>query len=322
MNTGYDHSGERKHVYAHAMWRTGSTALARCFLDNDDYLVFYEPFHEACGSFLDIDRVSQTMSDSQVNLAHPAWKGGYFDNYKLCDPLTGKPLQALYAPESAVLGVYGHISAASLEYIAACKRVARSQGKAAFFGFCRSGLQQRGLHTDQQTTSFYLWRDPIAQYKSYNWSENNYFFPQTVAQLCQNPRIRKLIRSVIGQRKTKLILHLINSPLLTWRGRADMVQEFVDTLSADECFSIFYLSHYLSRWAAREMKLDEFSVDGLARSRTQRDMFKTAYGVDIALLRQESRPRDQQRDARFLALQERVESAMSKQNLTARLREH
>ncbi|MCG3267578.1 hypothetical protein [Yoonia sp. I 8.24] len=308
----------RKHVYAHAMWRTGSTALAQCFLRSTDYLVFYEPFHECCGSLWHIDNVRKNMSHSTNFLGHPVWTGGYFDSYKLIDPKTGQPLYALYDPASAVADVYRRPSQRSLTYIAACKRVARAQGKAAFFGFCRSGFQQRGLPTGDDTTGFYLWRDPAAQFQSYNWPDNTYFLPKTIAQLCYAPELRRVLRGLLGRHRAKLAVHFVEARFLKEQGRKDLLLKFTALLTEEERFAVFYLSHYVTGQIAQEQGIAAFSMDELALDPGQHAKFETAFGVSLATLRQNDRQIDLADLKRFRVIQDRVEDAVAKASIDFR----
>ena len=103
---GADYATPKRHVFAHSMWRTGSTALAKCFLDNPGYLVFYEPFHEHCGTLRAIQKTSRDQEKLTTLMGHPDWRGGYFDSLKNIDPLTGKQLWELYDITSAGSAVY------------------------------------------------------------------------------------------------------------------------------------------------------------------------------------------------------------------------
>jgi hypothetical protein len=302
---------KRKHVFGHAMWRTGSTALARCFLDSEDYLVFYEPFHRSCGNILKPKQAKRPPKKGGANLRHPEWKGGYFDTYKLIDPKTGQPLSELYNVNSAIPDVYNGVSDGTHDYIAACLRVAESQGKAAFLGFCRSGLQQKDLLMGGDATAFYLSRDPVSQFLSYSFPANSYFLANTLRQLRYSTFLRVTLLSVLTRRAVKLALPLIESPILTERGKTDLANRLCTYLTNDDRYALFFLSHAATQQMARALGTSEFSVNQLADTPGARQTFEDQFGVSLSALRNNARTVSASEQKRYANIEARVLDALS-----------
>ena len=269
------------------MWRTGSTALAQCFLASDDYLVFYEPFHPSAGSLQAIQEARARQAEVTQKLRHPAWRGGYFDSYELIDDQTGRPLYALYPQGADLESVYTRASADTLAYIAACKRVAESTGKAAFFGFCRSGLQQRQLTVDSTTAAFYLYRDPINQFLSYNYESNRYFIDMTLRQLLYARPFVFQIREALTSYRRGLDYWYLST--LAKLGKVDrpFLQKWRDRMTQEEAFAFFLVSHQASLRCAIEMGHAVVSTDLLAKDARLRNRFEATYGISVAALRPE-----------------------------------
>jgi hypothetical protein len=272
------------HVYAHSMWRTGSTALARAFLDNESYLVFYEPFHEFCGSVTDILEQQKRQSGVTKILNHPEWIGGYFDNFLFLDPGTNKSLYELYDRSCAVESVYRDApSDLALEYIAACKRVAEAQGRRAFFSFCRSGTQQRAIPHSDMDFKFYLNREPRSQFLSYDYPINDYFLPATLMQLAHSPNIQVFLHKLIRNSPNRAFITLThrmsgNSAYqeFSWARRMSR------GLNRKDAYRIFYLSYELTKRAARASGLDFFTIDSLCNE--DRVLFEKKYNVSLTRL--------------------------------------
>lgn len=269
------------HVYAHSMWRTGSTALARRFLDNPRYLVFYEPFHEACGSLDYICWQHENQTSASKDLSHPDWIGGYFDNFLLVDPLTEQPLYQLYDRSSALQTVY-HDSPSdkTLRYIEACKRVATAQGRHAFFGFCRSGLQQRVLLATGADRSFYLEREPRSQFLSYNFPNNRYFLPGTLLQLARAPQLQATLKRLIRRTPNRLAVTLTDKlqGLSVFQGYR-WARKMALGLDLADAYRIFYLSHTLTKRPACQTGVPCHSIDSLCS--TDRTEFEGRFGVSL-----------------------------------------
>ncbi|WP_417257203.1 hypothetical protein [Celeribacter halophilus] len=270
------------HVYAHSMWRTGSTALARRFLDSTDYLVFYEPFHEVCGSGDRLLRAQKVRQSPAEKLRHPEWIGGYFDNFLLKDPKTGKPLYELYDPSCAVRSVYHKgPTQHALDYIEACKRVANEQGKNAFLGFCRSGMQQQSLKPEAGETAFYLYREPRSQFLSYDYPNNDYMIPGTLFQLAHSSELRPYIREILTQRYRLALLDVTRTlgkrgPMLTSYRWARLLARDLDM---DEAYRLFFLSYEVSRRTAQRAGYPFFSIDSLCGH--DRARFEETYGISL-----------------------------------------
>ncbi|MBU0644339.1 MAG: hypothetical protein KJ731_12955 [Alphaproteobacteria bacterium] len=271
------------HVFAHAMWRTGSTAIARCFLASDNYLVFYEPFHESCGSLTRINQMRQGQSRQTQELRHPAWTGGYFDTYLLKDPLTGKPLWTLFDRSSTLSTTYRtRPHPRALAYLDACKRVAEDQGKRAFFGFCRSGQHAQGIPIGPDESGFYLYRDPHSQFLSYDWPKNEYFLPCTLIQLLSSKATRKVVLGLLPNdtSRVRLFTFLMRRP--SFERQIALGRTLAKQLTPRAAYQMFYLSHCITLHAARQAGLPCVTMDDFNLRRAE---IQAQYGVDFTLLR-------------------------------------
>ncbi|TMV58649.1 hypothetical protein FGG78_36270, partial [Thioclava sp. BHET1] len=290
-------------VFAHSMWRTGSTALARCFLSNPKYMVFYEPFHEYIASREMIIETTRAQCESSTRLGHPEWAGGYFDTYLQRDPQTGKPLHELFDDSVALTSVYHkRPSAKARAFIAACSRVAEAQGKTAFFGFCRSGCQQGGLQS-RRTTSFYLWRAPRAQFRSYNWPENDYFVPRTIIQLARARRLWPILMQLLPART---MIRIIRTGIPAWYHATEQSHFYLKTarqLPPETHYALFYLSHRLSYLTAQKNGLPCLTISDICGP--QRSWFEEQCEVSTALL--QPTPDETFQDLPYAEIEDRVE---------------
>lgn len=301
-----------RHVLAHSMWRTGSTALAKCFLNNDAYLVFYEPFHSTCGSLAKIEKAHIDQQHVTARHLHPDWLGGYFDTYKLVDPKTGKPLFDLYSAASEIENVYTGAVQDTLDYIDACMRVAEEKNKKAFFGFCRSGFQQAQLAATENRSAFYLYRDPISQFLSYRTAENSYYLTSTMLQLLHSKSLFPILQRLID---TAVLERGFSSR--TWRSwvrKPDKkkTERVVRKMAQDDAYLVFYLSHLATLRQAEALGSPIFSVDALSTDTSAKAAFETEFDVSLATLNTNTRTVPDA--ARFDELQDRVEQACADAN--------
>ena len=271
------------HVFAHAMWRTGSTALARCFLSSDDYLVFYEPFHETCGSPKRIKLARQSQSKQTQELRHPTWTGGYFDTYLLTDPLTGKPLWRLFDRSSTLSTPYRtRPNLRALAYLEACKRVADDHGKRAFFGFCRSGRHLQGMPLGADESGFYLYRDPHSQFRSYDWPQNEYFLPCTLIQLLSAKATRQGVLDLLPNAISRVALFAFLMRRPGFERQIALGRTLAKQLTPRTAYQMFYLSHCTTLHSARQAGLPCLTMNDLIDRRAE---VETQYGVDLSPLR-------------------------------------
>ena len=290
MTSQHETGSLPRHVYFHGMWRVGSTAVARAFLNSPRYLVFVEPFHEACGARPMIETVRREQADIARTLNHPAWAGGYFDAYLAQDPLTGKALCDLFDPSATVATVYRDApSPKALDYLKACERVAEAQGKAAFFGFCRSGRQQAGIPGGRNRHSWYLARDPRSQFLSYNWPENPYFMAGTYLQLRQSPKTAGLVRKLLPLRAQYLAFALFRRRAQSLPHQLNYANRILSELSTKRVYQMFYLSYLASRAAASRAATEIVDCDAII---ARREVFEDRLGVDFAHLKSTRREVD------------------------------
>ncbi|MDB2369293.1 hypothetical protein N9V68_01755 [Octadecabacter sp.] len=270
-----------KHVFAYSMWRTGSTALARCFLENNAYLVFYEPFHELIRSEGRIRAESKKQLERTTKLSHPVWRGGYFDTYLRVDPLTGQTLSKLFDRSASVRTVYSDApQQGALNYLDACRRVAEVEGKRAFFGFCRSGTQLKGIPLHDGEEAFYLRREVDTQMRSFGWPKNKYFIPQSFAQLAVSPNFSSNVQNVKGILPRSYCRLIKKFPRL---GDAAWVsRRVVRNISVMEANSIFATAHSATASAAKSVGLETYTISELATH--AKESFEKKFSVDISLL--------------------------------------
>ncbi len=297
---------ERQAVYAHSMWRTGSTALARCFLDSDRYLVFYEPFHEDIPLFRGLVASRSGQAERSRDLGHPAFAGGYFAAFSRVDPASGRPLHALAPRGPAIRDTYDTLTPAATAYLQACVRTARAAGRVAFFGFCRSGLQAMPLGAGEPGAAFHLARDPVSQFRSYRWPDNDYFIPGTLMQLLHSRPLAPVVPRLLRRRWRPLhdlcrALRRRGSPMLTHR----VGRRVARLLSEPEALDLFLLTHLATERAAARAGLPRVTIDGLCADPDQRAAFEDRHGVSLASLRPNANP-DRTLAARIAASGERI----------------
>jgi hypothetical protein len=296
----------RQAVYAHSMWRTGSTALARCFLDSERYLVFYEPFHEDIPLYRGLVASRAGQAKRSRDLGHPAFADGYFAAFSRVDPRSGRPLHALAPRGPAIRDTYDGLTPAASAYLDACIRTARAANRIAFFGFCRSGLQAMSLGAGEPGAAFHLARDPVSQFRSYRWPENDYFLPGTLMQLLHSRPLAPVVRRLLRRRWRPLhdlsrTLRRGPSPMLTHR----VGRRVARLLSGEEALDLFLLSHLATGRAAARAGLPRVTIDDLCADGEQRAAFEAQHGVSLAGLHPNANP-DRTLAARIHAGRERI----------------
>ncbi|MBW3098193.1 hypothetical protein [Pseudohoeflea coraliihabitans] len=284
------------HIFAHSMWRTGSTALAHCFLQSDAYMVFYEPFHEYIGSEKAILHLRAKSAATARNLRHPRWEGGYFDNYLLKDPETGQTLSALFDRSASEQTVYADApSDRTLAYLDACRRVAEHHGKRAFFGFCRSGTQMRGIPLRPGERAFYLVRDPQSQWRSYGWPANRYFVNKSYAQVAASPNISAALGQIETIRPRLCGRLLRRLPTLATNDR--LINFACRNLSATDARLLLAATHATTLQAAREIGLEILSVTDIATGSNAGRDFGARFEVNTQTLQPLPGSQDQESNA-------------------------
>lgn len=288
-------------VFLHSMWRTGSTYLASRFAAEARYCVFYEPFHEYVGSDKTRLKVREEYARARALLRHPEVAGGLFDIYDRSEPLTKEPLWCAYDPRSAIRDVYGRMSAKSQEYLRACLRVAEQDRRIAVFGFCRSGTQLTEMCRLFAGRHLYLYRNPIEQFRSYDWPANDYFVPTTYLQLACSRRWRRVLKlacddhSALSVSACALSCNILDA---MWSQR--MARMLLRNLSAQDAFAISYLSWRVCLAAASEQGLELFSLNDLIAQRQLRNRLEGEFATRFEGLRSTA-VRDFEADAQCYA---------------------
>lgn len=267
-------------LFADAMWRSGSTYLASRFAQSGRYMLFYEPCHEGVGrkptAARDRDRARRR------NLRHPELEGGYFGVYERLDLKSGQPLRMLHAPDMAVRTVFNEGSDDAADFLLALIRVARAQGKVAFLGFCRSGTQTARLRALLGGQGLHLWRDPRAQFASYDWPGNDYFMAGTLLQLSFSDRYAGLATalapSALGALRLRLARFL---PDRRTRDRYRLVRPVAARMTADQSYALFYLSWLLSYRAGAAGHALSFSLTQLCEDSVLRRRVTDQFGISF-----------------------------------------
>jgi hypothetical protein len=154
---------QRRPVFLHCGWRSGSTYIWNKFRAQDDFLAFYEPFHERLArcSAASILRDTEQAWDSR----HPRLNAPYFAEY--LPLLSGKGV-ARYEERFAVrryfLPTQQPLDEAA--YLASLLRLAQSSGKRAALGFVRSLGRVGAIKRVFGGHHVVLIRDPVQQWLS------------------------------------------------------------------------------------------------------------------------------------------------------------
>lgn len=268
-------------MFGLSMWRTGSTFLASRFAVAG-YQLFYEPCHEYVGSHRTIAVARMRQSERLAALRHPDVGGGYFDIYDQRDPVSQRSLSALYDHAMCLRRVYDTATPASIEFLVSCQRVADHNGRRAFFGFCRSGTQQRTIHETLAGTYVHLWRAPRAQFCSYGWPDNDYFMPGTIIQLLLSRRYgataRRLVPALQGAGPWLAAL----LPDRQYRMHYRIGRTIARRLDRDQCYALFYLSWRIAFASSLVSAAESFSLTQIANDPARRREIEAFCGIDLA----------------------------------------
>lgn len=271
-------------IFAHAMWRSGSTYLASRFAASERYLMFYEPCHEGVGRKPSAARSHDRSRDRQLN--HPEIEGGYFGSYELLEPASGRPLSHFHAPDISVRNVYNTASGATIAYLSALIRTANAREKIAFLGFCRSGTQTGSAATAMGGRSLHLWRAPREQFASYGWPANDYFMAGTLLQLAFSPRYSVLARDLVpGALSAPALVLARLLPDRQTRSRYRLARHIAARLTAEQGYALFYLSWFISYRAGSSCSEMSFSLTELANDSALREQIEQEFGVELRDLR-------------------------------------
>lgn len=267
------------------MWRSGSTYLASQFARSARYMLFYEPLHEGVGRKPSKARVCDRSRER--NLRHPEIEGGYFGAYEQVDPLTGHPLTDCFAPEASLRTVYGRPSRATIDYLRALDRCARGAAQSAFLGFCRAGTQMPMAQAKLGGRGLHLWRDPRAQFASYDWPRNDYFMAGTLLQLARSEPLADAARALAPRPLRAPLLRLASLlPDRQARSKYRIARLVSRGMTEDESYALFYLSWLASFEAGRAVSEFSFSLTQLAQDAALRSAVEAHYGVGFEDLRE------------------------------------
>ncbi|KHK92993.1 hypothetical protein [Novosphingobium malaysiense] len=272
-------------VIANSMWRTGSTYLARQFVDNPRYRLFYEPAHE--------DRQSPDLPDKEEEKArrkvmnHPTFEEPLARRYLEPDPRDNTPLYERFDPRTSFVDTYEPEARGLQSFLLACRRNAEARGQIPFFGFCRSGLQHRTWdNLIHGAKVIYLWRDPREQFGSYGWPKNTYFIPSTLAQVLLSRTLEPAVDAIMhpfASRSARALLRRVppeNSLTMQRVGRA-----LGAMLSTGRIYALFYLSWLVSNRSGAETADHVFSLSQLVEDPVLREEVEQAYDLRFDNLR-------------------------------------
>jgi hypothetical protein len=247
-------------------------------------MLFYEPCHEGVGRKASAARTRDRQRDR--DLRHPQLEGGYFGMYERVDPMSGKRLADLFAPETSLRNVYGEASPATIAYLSALARTARGEGKTAFLGFCRSGTQMPPARSAIGGTSLHLWRAPREQFASYGWPQNDYFITGTLLQLAFSRRYAALARQLAPDAVGSLEVAI--SKLLPDRHtrlRYRIACRSAARLTPQQAYGLFYLSWLICYRHGSAHSDISFSLSELAADTQQRVEVEEMFDITFDNLR-------------------------------------
>lgn len=268
------------------MWRTGSSYLLSRFAAEPGYMAFYEPFNGEIGSRRLRVKAVQHYRARLDRLRHPASGDGYFGTYDCADPSSGKPLWSFARPRLALFDVYNGLSDAGTRLLAACSRLAESQGRTAVFGLCHSGTQISDIRTRFGGTHLYLSRSPRDQFVSYGPLSNDFFISATALQLISSQVWRNVAVELVPQ-IGRLPAFATDQFMLRaphWLAMR-LGRQFWHALSLADMYRLFFLSWVISNHAGQAHCKSIFSLDSLERSSADKCALEQAYAISLDGLR-------------------------------------
>lgn len=298
-------------IIMNGMWRTGSTYLGHVFARARDYKLFYEPCHEDAGDDAAILGVKADYQKKLVELRHPKMEAAYFDVYLEKSPLNDKPLARLHPKRMAIRDVYRKGSTSSLNFLRHCCALSRAEGKSPYFEFCRSGTQHEMFDTvakREGATILHLWRDPVEQFASYGWPGNDYFIPNTIAQLICSRDYGDLVRDIIGAPFRKEALLIRFYARINPREAIRRARKLLPALTPETCYALFYLSWRISMVSGQRTAETSFSLRQVAEQPQFRQYLEFRYNIDLSDVNCPARRADLPFDR--AAVERRIEQAL------------
>ncbi|MEO1749466.1 MAG: hypothetical protein AAFR27_12780, partial [Pseudomonadota bacterium] len=196
----------------------------------------------------------------------------------------------------------------TLAYLQACEKTARKQDKTAFFGFCRSGLQMTGQYAQTEATHIHLWRDPRSQFASYDWPNNRYFLPQTIAQIAYSKTLRRHLDAfepalTFKERVRRASAQYRFEPLKAYSN------QLLEAVTAGDHYALFYLVWLVSYRAAQEIAELSFSIEQLNDNPKLAASFEEQFSVSLQGIDWKRKSIDASVD--YAAIEKEVENSLS-----------
>lgn len=244
--------------------------------------------------------------DRAQKLRHPTGTGSNF--YAFHGQGAQSEIVSLFPREASVANVLGSPSKRTMAYLQACQIYARKENKTAFFGFCRSGLQMTGANAPIDATHIHLWRDPRTQFASYEWPNNRYFLPQTIAQIAYSKTLRHHLdpfdtQLTIRERARRASGYFRFEPLKAYTTR------FLEAARPEDCYALFYLVWLVSYQAAQKVAESSISIEELSQDTALVANFEEQFSVSLQDLDWQSKKADMFVD--YAAIEKRVENSLS-----------
>lgn len=274
-------------IIANSMWRTGSTYLAKQFADAPRYKLYYEPCHEVISRASTISMSRKERINLRNKMRHPQFDGPLIAAFQQKDELTGRAISEFFDPASSFGHVYNDASESTVAYLTAAARTAEANGRVAFFGFCRSGLQHKTWDKLFEGQHFYLWRDPREQFRSYGWDAGNFYFvPAMMSQLLLSKPLAPIVDRLASPWRARTVRAMLRRvPARSSITFLRLGRLFAAQLSMKSVYSLFYLSwltSYLSNTKTTDLA---FSLSELAKDKVLLERLENDYNISISGLR-------------------------------------
>ena len=130
--------------------------------------------------------------------------------------------------------------------------------------------------------AFYLYRDPLAQFMSYNWPTNDYFAAATLVQLMHSRSLWPMVREFMTISWRERFRLKWQTPANKFESKLRKARRILSRQSQDAIYAMFLLSHQTSLQQAERNGLSIESTDQISLDASKRKSLEARFAISLA----------------------------------------